>query len=62
MNALKTILDGKKTYICAVAGAVTVLLQLLGVIDADAANTLLALEGFGGLVALRAGVAKGPSL
>lgn len=47
-------LEGKKTYISAVCGAVVVFLKLTNVLDEQTSNTLLALFGFGGLAALRA--------
>ena len=47
-------LEGKKTNICAVAGAVVVFLRLIGTLDDVTTNTLLGLFGFGGLAALHA--------
>ena len=52
-------LSGKKTYIFAALGAITVGAYFLGFIDVTAANILLGLFGFGGMAALRAGVTKG---
>lgn len=54
MEKLFTLLEGKKTYICAVTGSLIVLLKLLNVLDDAIANTLLGLLGFGGLAALHA--------
>lgn len=51
-------IDGKKTYIMAALGGVTVVLFFLNVIDAETANMFLGLLGFGGLAALRHGVGK----
>ena len=46
-------LSGKKTYILAVAALLTIGASFFGFIDADSANTLLAVFGFGGLITLR---------
>lgn len=54
MEYIRMLLKGRKTYICATLGAVVVFLQLLEIIDAQTANTLLTLLGFGGLAALHA--------
>lgn len=51
-------LDGKKTYIAALLGGLVTVLQLLGYIEMDLYMTLMSLLGFGGLAALRRGVAK----
>lgn len=51
---LSTWLEGKRTYIAALAGAIVVFLNLVDVIDQQTANVLLSLFGFGGLAALRA--------
>lgn len=48
------ILEGKRTYILAGAGLLTIGAYLLGVIDTSTANALLAVFGFGGLITLRA--------
>ena len=48
-------LRGKKSYIFAAFGALTVFAKLAGFIDDATMNTLLALLGFGGLAALKAG-------
>lgn len=47
-------IKGYRTYICAAGGAATVALYLLGIFDAETANALLFLFGFGGLAGLRA--------
>jgi len=49
-------LSGKRTYILAAAALLTIAGNLLGYVDADTANTLLAILGFGGLITLRAAV------
>lgn len=49
-------LSGKKTYIFALLGALTVLSAYLGYVDSDTANVVLGLLGFGGLASLRAAV------
>lgn len=49
-------LEGKKTYIAAIAIGAVVALQHLGMLDAGTAQTLLGLLGAGGLAALRSGV------
>ena len=46
-------LKGKKTYILAVVALITIAGNLLGYIDADTANVLLTVFGFGGLITLR---------
>lgn len=58
MSNLAQLLSGKKTYIIGVAAIVTIAGYLFGVVDAETANTLLGLLGFGGLITLRAGLAK----
>lgn len=54
MTKILTFLKGKRTYICAIAGAIVVFLQFINIIDSHVATTLLALLGFGGMAALRA--------
>lgn len=51
---MNTMLTGYKTYIFAALGGITVAVYLLGYIDANTANTLMALFGFGGIATLRA--------
>ena len=51
-------LRGKKSYIFAALGALAVFAKLVGLIDEATMNTLLALLGFGGLAALKAGQAR----
>ena len=53
-----TFLEGKKTYILATFGILTVVAYSFHVVDANTANTLLTLFGFGGLITLRAAVAN----
>ena len=50
--------QGKKTYLCALAAAVAVFLEMLGYIDAELLGLLLPLLGAGGLASLRAGLNK----
>lgn len=54
-------INGKKTYLCAAAGAVVVGAHMLGWLGADSANTLLGLLGAGGIASLKHAVAKGAS-
>ena len=58
MKSLIEKLNGKRTYILAAVGGLVVALSLAGVISPETADVLLKLIGFGGLAALRAGVAK----
>jgi len=51
-------LDGKKTYILGIAALVTVFGYHFGIVDANLANELLTLFGFGGLITLRAAINK----
>lgn len=47
-------LAGYRTYLLGAAGLVTIVLFMLKVIDADVANILLGIEGFGSIITLRA--------
>lgn len=58
MTKLITFLEGKKTYIMGFFGIITVVLYLTHVLDANTANTLLTVFGFGGLISLRASIAN----
>jgi membrane protein required for beta-lactamase induction len=58
LAAFKVWLRGKKTYIIALLGGLTVVAWLLGWIPTDLAEKLLALLGFGGVLSLRAAVGK----
>lgn len=51
-------LDGYKTYILVTLGVLTILAFSLGYIDANTMMTLLALEGFGSIAALRDAISK----
>lgn len=51
-------LSGKKTYILGALGLLTIGGYLAGLISVDTANILLPIFGFGGLITLRAAVAK----
>ena len=51
-------LSGKKTYLLAGGGAVVTMAWLLGWVDRDTYEAVMAFLGFGGLATLRAGVAK----
>ena len=53
------LLNGKKTYICGIAAVVVVGAEALGWITPETKTTLLELLGASGIMALRAGVAKG---
>lgn len=58
MDAIKNFLSGKKTYIIAACMAIVVLAQQAGLITADQGNQLLEVLGVGGVITLRAAVAK----
>ena len=58
MSNLREMLKGKKTYALAFLGALLTFAHLMGWLDMGAYNQLMALLGFGGLAALRAGVKK----
>ena len=58
MKKILNYLQGKKTYIVGLAIAVVVALNHLAVIDAQTGNIILGLLGAGGLITLRAAVAK----
>lgn len=47
-------LQGKKTYVMALGGAIVVFLKIANLIDDTTYQTLLGLFGLGGLAALRA--------
>lgn len=51
-------LSGKKTYILGFLGLLTIGGYFLGFESIDTANMLLGLFGFGGIISLRAAVAK----
>jgi hypothetical protein len=51
-------LNGKKTYLCSLAGGLAFVAYLLGYIDEATFNRAALIFGFGGLAALRAGVTK----
>ena len=53
-----TMLNGYRTYLCAVGIGIAAAAQALGFIDDAAYQTILGVLGAGGLAALRAGVAK----
>jgi hypothetical protein len=50
-------LRGKKTYLCAGAGGVVIVLYFVGAMEKATADALLAACGFGSLAALRASLA-----
>ena len=54
LTTIQTFLNGKKTYISAVAGAAVLIAVYQGYIDAEIGNQVLVLLGFAGLAALRA--------
>ena len=51
-------LAGYKTYICAGVGAIITCAYMIGLIDINTWQAGMALCGFGGMAALRAGVKK----
>lgn len=53
MNILKK-LEGKRSYICAIAGGLTFIASRLGFIDPEMENQIYVLLGFGAVAALRA--------
>lgn len=54
MVKLFEMLEGKKTYLFAAAGAGTVALWWLGVVPTELADKILAVCGFGSIASLRA--------
>ena len=61
MNKLKTMIEwlkGKKTYFIGVGIGVVVALRYIGVIDDQTFDAFLTLLGAGGLVTMRAAIAK----
>jgi hypothetical protein len=56
MSKLLAALDGKKTYIMIGLGVLTVAAQLLHYITLNVMLTLLPLEGFGSVAALRSAI------
>ena len=50
-------LEGKKTYAIGAVAILVIVANLGGVLEAELANTLLGLLGFGGLITLRHGLA-----
>ena len=58
MKKATNFLDGKKTYILGTIALIIIGANLFGLISNEVANTFLGVIGFGGLVTLRAGIAK----
>ena len=58
MTKLLAALDGKKTYIMIALGVLTVAAQLLHYITLNVMLTLLPLEGFGSIAALRSAISN----
>lgn len=56
MQPILKFLQGKKTYILVACALVVAGMDLSGVIDDGAANTALAVLGFGSVATLRAGI------
>ena len=56
MNTILIALQGRKTYIFAALGVLTVIAQALHYITPNVMVTLLTLEGFGSIAALRAAI------
>ena len=52
-------IDGNKTYVVVIVGAIVAILATLGYIPQDIANLLYGLLGFGGFATLRHAIAKG---
>lgn len=57
-SKLVKVLQGRKTYLVALAVAVVVFLQAIGAVSSELAQTLYGLLGAGGLATLRAGITK----
>lgn len=55
-SSMLTFLKGKRTYILATLGLITIGANWLGFIDLSSANLLLGMFGFGGLITLRSAV------
>lgn len=51
-------LQGYKTYIIGVVALIIIGASMFGIVDANTANTILSILGFGGLISLRAAVSK----
>lgn len=49
-------LSGYRTYILGAAALITIGLALFHIVDANTANILLSIFGFGGLITLRAAI------
>lgn len=58
ISLLISLLSGKKTYLLAIVAAVIQGLVMVGKIDQDTANSLLALLGIGGVATVRAAIKK----
>lgn len=58
MTKIISFLEGKKTYIMGTLGILTVVAYLLHFVDANTADTLLTVFGFGGLITLRSAIAN----
>ena len=55
---IDALLDGRKTYLAAFAGSAVLVSVYFGWVPEELGNQILALLGFAGLAALRAGVAN----
>jgi len=51
-------LEGKKTYLVAIAGIVVIVLRYFDVIDVELTNYLFGLLGLGGIAAFRSAIRK----
>ena len=51
-------LDGNKTYLMVIFGVITVVAYTMGYLSVTTMTTLLALEGFGSIAALRDAISK----
>lgn len=58
MNSLITFLQGKKTYGVAALAAIVITAHLLGYVDTDLANSILAFLVPAGLITLKAGQSR----
>ena len=59
MGKVMEFLDGKKTYLQAIAGGITVALNLAGLISEAAMVSVLAMLGVGMGASLRSAISKG---
>ena len=59
ISKIRKALEGKKTYLAALAVALVAFAQVVGWVDNETASVLYGLFGAGGLVSLRMAVGRG---